>query len=859
MPEITGSDDSEVLAETRRECDYLRSENARLHALLAEHGIVASPLASAFAVAAPSKAEVAVATHPVDTAASVSLNPSEKIALFRRLFRGRTDVYPVRWESKAGKSGYAPACGNEWRAGVCDKPRIKCADCGNRLLLPVTDHVIYQHLAGKLTVGVYPLLGDESCHFLAVDFDEADWRDDAKAFMQSCRELGVPAALEISRSGQGAHVWIFFSSSVPARDARCLGAALISHTCARTRQLKLNSYDRLFPNQDTMPKGGFGNLIALPLQKTPREKGFSVFVDDDLLPYPDQWAFLKSIQPLSPNLLESTIQQASGGAHPLDVAFVMEEDEKEPWNRAKPLQKKIQGNLPEQLTITLANQLFFAKDELPQPLANRLIRLAAFQNPEFYSKQAMRMPVWNIPRVIGCAENYAQHIALPRGCLDAIMELLKENHIGHSFQEKRFFGNPIDAAFTGTLRPDQVTAVDSMTVHDIGILCAPTAFGKTVAAAAIIAKRNVNTLILVHRSDLVKQWQERLEAFLDLKSCEIGTIGAGKSKPKGQIDIATMQSLSRKGEVNPLIENYGHIVIDECHHLSAISFEAIMKSAKARYVPGLTATPIRRDGKHPILFMQCGPIRFQAGRKESLPIIQEVHPRFLDTRIDLPVTAGIQDVFKQLIQDSHRNAMIVADVIAAYAEGRKIIVLTGRTEHLQRLELELTGKIDHLFVLQGRLSKMRRAEVLQNMEALGDSEPRVLLANASLVGEGFDHPPLNTLVLAMPVSWGGSVKQYAGRIHRHHTLKTDVRIYDYIELEHKQLARMWEKRRRAYAAMGYHIVPGHPAAMPKSDDDYPVPSMSAAGQGRVRNSQRTLSKLGKPANLSDASRRGTES
>jgi hypothetical protein len=387
--------------------------------------------------------------------------------------------------------------------------------------------------------------------------------------------LSVPAALEISRSGQGAHAWIFFSASVPARDARRLGATLISLTCAGTRQLKLSSYDRLFPNQDTMPKGGFGNLIALPLQKIPREKGYSVFVDDDLKHYPDQWAFLGSVQSLSLLLLESIIQQASGGANPLDVAFVAEEVEREPWNRAKPQPKKLQGPLPERLTITLANQIFFMKDELPQPLANRLIRLAAFQNPEFYRAQAMRMPVWNIPRVIGCAENYAKHIALPRGCLDAAMELLKENGIGHKFQEKCFPGNSIDVAFDGTLRPEQATAVDSMMAHDTGILCAPTAFGKTVAAAAIISRRTVNTLILVHRTELIKQRQDRLKTFLDLKSCEIGTINAGKSKPKGKIDIATIQSLSRKVEVSTLIENYGHIVVDECHHISSLSFESI--------------------------------------------------------------------------------------------------------------------------------------------------------------------------------------------------------------------------------------------------------------------------------------------
>ena len=269
------------------------------------------------------------------------------MALFRRLFRGRTDVYPVRWESATtGKSGYAPACANEWRAGVCEKPRIKCADCGNRSLIPVSDAVIYSHLAGEKTIGVYPLLPDDTCYFLAVDFDEAEWREDAQAFVQSCRELDVPVALEISRSGNGAHAWIFFTTAIPARDARRLGTAIISHTCSRTRQLNLTSYDRLFPNQDTMPKGGFGNLIALPLQKKPREAGHSVFVDDDLRAYPDQWAFLASIESMAPQDIEPAILRATGAMHPLDVTFIDEEDLATPWKRPTPNKGTLPGPLP---------------------------------------------------------------------------------------------------------------------------------------------------------------------------------------------------------------------------------------------------------------------------------------------------------------------------------------------------------------------------------------------------------------------------------------------------------------------------------------------------------------------------------
>ncbi|NJD06450.1 MAG: DEAD/DEAH box helicase, partial [Methylococcaceae bacterium] len=398
-----------------------------------------------------------------------------------------------------------------------------------------------------------------------------------------------------------------------------------------------------------------------------------------------------------------------------------------------------------------------------------------------------------------------------------VLDLLHDNGIELEIQDKRHEGCKIDVAFEGTLRSDQRAAVDDLLDHDTGILCAPTAFGKTVTAAAMIARRGVNTLILVHRSELIHQWRERLETFLELKDCPIGKIGAGRSKPTGQIDIATMQALSRKGEVSELPEKYGHIVVDECHHLSAVSFEAIVKSAKARYVLGLTATPVRRDGKHPIIFMHCGPIRHQAGRMENMPSIQEVHPRFLDTVIDLPESAGIQDVFKQLVHDPARNTRIATDILSAYAEGRKLIVLTGRTEHLALLESHLAGKVEQLFVLQGRMPKKQRTDVLARVEALDESAPRVLLATASLVGEGFDHPPLNTLVLAMPVSWEGSLKQYAGRLHRAHTLKSDVRIYDYVETEHAQLVRMWDKRRKGYAAMGYRIITESSPSQLRSD------------------------------------------
>ena len=774
---------------SRNETAGLLAENARLVALLESRNIEwRSPVPTA-ALAGPAR-----------------LSTDEKVALFRDLFRGRTDAYPVRWESKTTlKSGYSPACGNEWRAGVCEKPRVKCSDCSHRLLMPLTDAVIYGHLAGEHTVGVYPLMEDSSCFFLAVDFDEAEWRDDARAFIQSCLELGVPAALETSRSGNGAHAWLFFASRVSARDARRLGTAIISHTCARTRQLQLASYDRLFPNQDTMPKGGFGNLIALPLQKGPREKGRSVFVDAELQPYSDQWAFLASIQRVAEHDIDPIILQATGGGHPLDVNFIDDEDFAAPWKRESASTRKLADPMPDSLTVTLADLIYFEKAQLPQALANRLIRTAAFQNPEYYRAQAMRLSVWDKPRVIGCAQNFPQHIALPRGCLESVLELLHDNGIACDLRDERFAGEALDVTFAGTLRSDQEVAVAAMLQHQAGVLCAPPAFGKTVVAAALIARRRVNTLVLVHRTELLKQWQARLHAFLDAGKGVVGTISGRRAKQTGSIDIAVMQSLSRRGNVDPIIEQYGQVIIDECHHVGAVSFDAILRRTKARYVLGLTATPIRRDGQQPIIFMQCGPLRHRAATPVGAPRHLEVQPVFLSADIRIPADEPIQNVFRRLAGDAQRTAAIVREIGSAFEQRCKVLVLTERTEHLDAISAALTGRKLAHFVLHGRMTKRQRAAQVAGLDALPADAPRVLLATGKLVGEGFDHAPLDTLVLAMPISWNGTLQQYTGRLHREHANKTHVRVIDFVDTAHPALLRMWERRQRGYRAMGYRI------------------------------------------------------
>lgn len=693
----------------------LRAENARLVSLLEAHGIEWRR------------------KPPISVQRVSVLSTNEKVALFRRLFRGRDDVWALRWESKtSGKSGYSPACANEWQARICGKPRIKCGDCAHRQLIPVSDLVIYHHLAGTHTAGMYPLLEDDSCYFLAVDFDEAEWQKDASAFMRSCDELGVPAALEISRSRQGAHVWIFFASRVSAREARRLGTAIISYTCSRTRQLRLGSYDRLFPNQDTMPKGGFGNLIALPLQKRPRESGGSVFVDMNLQPYPDQWAFLVSVIPMNVQDIEPTILRATGSIHPLDVNFINEEDLGTPWEEKKSSGNRLNIAVTEPLIITLANQIYFEKAQLPQALVNRLIRLAAFPNPEFYKAQAMRMSVWNKPRVIGCAENYPQHIALPRGCLDSALSFLRYNNIAAELIDKRFAGTECNAVFTGNLRAEQEEAVSALLRYDTGVLCAPTAFGKTVTAAAVIARRKVNTLILVHRTELLKQWQERLAVFLQVGD-SIGIIGGGKHKPCGNIDIAVVQSISRHGEVEPLVRNYGQIIVDECHHIGAVSFSAILKETNARYLLGLTATPIRRDGLHPIIFMYCGAIRHTAARpKESLHNL-EVLTRSRFTSGHLPSDARIQDIFREIALDHDRTVAIAEEAMKAFGQGRKVLVLTERTDHLDDIASVMNSLKLSPFVLHSRLSKKKRTMLISGLNALPPDSPRICCQQADLL------------------------------------------------------------------------------------------------------------------------------
>jgi superfamily II DNA or RNA helicase len=627
----------------------------------------------------------------------------------------------------------------------------------------------------------------------------------------------VPAALERSRSGNGGHIWIFFSEPVPARMARQLGSALLTETLERRPDVGFASYDRFFPSQDSMPTGGFGNLIALPLQRRARECSNSVFIDKDGRPYEDQWAFLCSLSRLSIGALSDIVTDAENRGRILAVRMPVEDEAAdEPW-RMTPSRRSelapIDTPRIDKISLVLADQLYIDRADLPPAAVARLIRLAAFQNPEFYRAQAMRLPTFGKPRIVSCAELHPRHVGLPRGCLGEVLELIKLLGAEAEIRDHRTAGHPLplEARFLGTLHGPQIKAFEALKPHDDGVLAATTAFGKTVVAAALIAERACNTLILVHRRELVAQWVERLKTFLDIDPKVIGTIGGGKRKPTGVVDIALIQSLARRGEVSDLVANYGHVIVDECHHLSATSFELVARRAKARYVLGLSATVARKDGHHPIIFMQCGPIRYRVDARTQASnsgMRYRVRPR--PTKFQLPMKLGCLDrppiaaVYAALAQDTVRNDLIFDDVLEALEAGRSPVVLTERKDHLECLQTRFSRFARNLVVLKGGMSAAER-KASESALKVSNGQERLILATGRYIGEGFDDQRLDTLFLTMPISWKGTLAQYVGRLHRRHEGKTEVLVVDYVDEAVPLLARMAARRRAGYRALGYVI------------------------------------------------------
>ncbi len=752
-----------------------------------------------------------------------------KIRLFMSLFKGRDDVYAKRWEnSNKGTSGYSPVCLNQWQEGLCVKPKISCSKCENKLYAALDEDVIENHLRGNIVVGIYPMLQDETCFFLAMDFDEADWQHDINVIRDVCIEFNIPVAVERSRSGKGGHVWFFFENPLSAAMARKFGTVLLTVSMSRRHEIQFKSYDRLFPCQDTMPKGGLGNLIALPFQKEARKKTNSEFVDNNFEPYDDQWTFLSTIQKISENRLENYISELSDG-HELGVLKKDEEEEAEkPWEPSKDRIRLHKNDFPKHLDIVEANMLFIPKKGISQRALNRLKRLASFKNPMFYRQQAMRLPTYGHPRVISCADETQAYLCLPRGCQSELSSILETLGIDIRFVDKTHSGKNIDVGFKGRLRDEQSVALENLMRHDDGILSGTTAFGKTIVAIGLIAEKKVNTLILVDKISLLTQWKEKLSEFLVVnenlpeqhmvtgkkrgrkkKISVIGQLGGGNNTLGGIVDIAVMQSISRKGEVKDCVKNYGMIIADECHHASAFTYEQILKTTNAKYVYGLTATPTRKDGHHPILFMHCGPIRYRDDPKkqaENRPFDHYVVPRF--TSLSVPVGSDkkdvtIQKLYTEIIDNEYRNQLIIDDVLKNYRQGRNSIVLSLRTAHVELLARRLNKEVPNVFILIGGMGKKATRETFRRLADIPVDKNIILVATGHFIGEGFDEPRLDTLFLAMPISWKGTLQQYAGRLHRLFKTKKEVRIYDYVDIQVKMLEGMYQKRLNGYASMGY--------------------------------------------------------
>ncbi|MCK9409854.1 MAG: DEAD/DEAH box helicase [Bacteroidetes bacterium] len=744
------------------------------------------------------------------------ITSDERIAFFHKLFACREDVFPKLWENKQnGKKGYSPACKVEWVKGICEKPAVKCSECINHQFIRLDTSIIRQHLEGTITAGTYAIRTDDTCIFLAIDFDKSSWKTDVEIIKSAARKLGIELYIERSRSGNGAHLWIFFAEPIPASSARQLGSLILTHALAQHHLLGFESYDRFFPNQDTLPKGGFGNLIALPLQRECRKKGNSVFLDETLEPFDDQWEFLSTIKLLSGSEVKELLFRHLPVIYSLPIDETMDAALLAAESTLQYDSKIDKTIFSGEISFELSLHLSISIANIPSALISAFKRTATFANPKFFELQRLRFSTWNTPRYICCASlsEDGKSIVLPRGLLEQCSAAALKYGATVSINDHRKIYPHISVAFSGTLTPQQDQACKELLAAESGVLVAAPGSGKTVLGCAVITNRQVPTLILVHRKQLADQWKAQLLQFTDLKKKQIGLFDVNGKRRKGIVDIGMIQTVSKVKDRDFILSDYGLIIIDECHHVPAVSFESVINKISARYFLGLTATPYRKDGLEKIIHMQCGPIRYTMSEDvgqsliERSVVVRETNFTVSDDDSQQP---ALHHIWEQLVHDTTRLSLVAHDVTDALKEGRFPLILSDRRDHLELLLAEINKFVradgETGFLLTSDMGKKKRLHTLSTvieMRRLGQQP--FLLSTGSLIGEGFDLPGLCTLFLAMPLSFKGRLIQYAGRLHRESKGKTDVRIYDYVDTSLGLGVTMFRKRVTTYRKMGYRL------------------------------------------------------
>jgi len=769
---------------------------------------------------------------------------------FFSMFWGRQDVYAKRSVNKeTGKAAYYPQCNNFW-TNVCHKKikdGINCKDCKNRSYKAITKKDILNHLQGNAynasdVIGVYPLLSNGTCRFMVFDFDNHDkdaeekdfanaddtWVEEVESMREICVLNGIEPLVERSRSGRGAHVWIFFDKPIAASFVRKFGFALLDKGAEQINLKSFKYYDRMLPAQDSLPEdSAVGNLIALPLQGKALQDGNSAFIDGNWNAYPNQWETLFNKPRLSQEFLEEKIKEWSNIIDDI-AANAAESDREKPWNRMQHFNK---NDVEGKLHIILSNGIYVDNTNLKAAMQNRIRRMAAISNPVFYKNQAIGTSNYDTARWIYLGKDHLSgYIQIPRGLQDELWENIKQADIDYEMEDERQQGRKINVDFKGELRPEQDKALKELIRYDNGILHAATAFGKTVVSSAIIAQKKINTLIILESSALIEQWKEALEKFLNIneglptyetktgrvrkRKSLIGTLQGAHDSMTGIIDIAMAGSLYKKGMYHKMMNEYGLVLIDECHHSASETIANVLKEVKAKYVYGVTATPKRGDGLEKINYMLIGPIRYSYTAKEKAKeqgIQHLVYPRFTRT---VPPRGVITDkmhpneAYEIIHNNDVRDEQIIEDVKNCVAAGRTPVVLSRYKDHSEKFYERLKSYADHVFLMTGNNSKKEHRKILEQMHQVDKNESLILIATGSLVGEGFDFPRLDTLFMATPVSFRGVVEQYAGRLNRDYAGKENVIIYDYVDNHIPMFNNMYMKRLKAYKQIGYEFGDG---------------------------------------------------